>query len=128
MQHVKVVISKDSVHAVSDWDVRAWYLNILETGGTAYVATYIMFNELRVGVRLGEIAPFTFAYDNKEISVGVDAKLSECPEGFMGHLKDQMFVIMTGRTMSSLGPVNAYHKAGKVCLEGESNGTYSKSI
>jgi len=106
MKQIEVVISQDSAHAVSDWCANEWYKEILKTGETAFVATIVMFNELRVGVRLGEIAPFSFSYEGKQISVNSDAKVSD---SFMEHMAEQMFVIMTGRTMSGNGPISTYH-------------------
>jgi len=99
MKKIHVVISKDNKHAVSDWEARNWYQNLLNSGETAYVASSIMLNELRVGVRLKEIEPFSFEYEGGTYSIGEDAKLSpDWPKGFMDHQAIQMLTIMTGKT------------------------------
>ena len=99
MKKVNVIISKDGKDAVSDWEAANWYQNLLKTGEDAVVATLCMFNELRVGVRVGEIEPFSFTFEGETYSVGEDAKVNPIyPTGFFDHQAQQMFIIMTGKS------------------------------
>ena len=97
MKKLNVIISKKSEHAISDWDVLDWYKEALNGDkSTVYVATSIMFNELRVGVRLGEIEPFSFEYGGETINCLEDGRLDNWPKGFCDHLKIQMYSLMKG--------------------------------
>ncbi len=96
MKKLKVVFTKDSTHAISDYAVRQWYLNLLESGGTAYISTLSMFNELRQGVVLKEIEPFDVEFEGEQISVCSKGKMHPHVEGFFDHQARQMYTIMTG--------------------------------
>lgn len=99
MKKLNVIISKKSEHAISDWDVLDWYKEALNGDeNTVYVATSNMFNELRVGVRLGEIEPFSFDYEGETINCSEDGRLDNWPNGFCDHLKIQMHSLMKGIT------------------------------
>ena len=98
MKTITVIISKEDKDAITDWNVKAWYDNLLQTGDTAVVATPGMLNALRVGVRLGEISPFSFDFEGETIHVAGDARLSNWPSGFMDHQAKDMFTIMTGKS------------------------------
>jgi len=97
LKNITVIVSKDNKYAVSDWNARDWYLS-LKDGDTATVASSIMLNELRLGVRSGEIAPFSFDFDGKKVSCGDKGQLDEWPTGFMDHLGIQMIALMKGIT------------------------------
>ena len=43
MKTLNVIISEDNQHAISDWYLNEW-INSLQDGDTAYVATSLMFN------------------------------------------------------------------------------------
>jgi len=97
MKKINVVITDSSADAVADVKVREWYENILLTGGLASVATSTMFNELRVGVKLGEIEPFHFIYQGKRYNVGSDGKVNPTwPKGFVDYQSIQMLSLMSG--------------------------------
>lgn len=57
-----------------------------------------MLNELRVGVRLGEIEVFSFEFEGKVINAQPDGKLDDWPEGLFDHMAKQVYSLMTGRT------------------------------
>ncbi|MEZ8198471.1 hypothetical protein [Vibrio splendidus] len=91
MKKLNVIISKKSEHALSDWDVLGWYENILNCEETTvFVATSIMLNELRVGVRLGEIEPFSFEFEGHTVKCLDDGRLDNWPNGLGDHLVIQM--------------------------------------
>ena len=76
VKQVQVSISDDNRHAVSDWQVQNWYRNLITSQiPVANVATMNMFNELRVGVRLGEILPFSFMFEGQEYQIGNKGEL-----------------------------------------------------
>ena len=95
MKKINVVISNDNKHAVTDWNARDWYL-ALEDGDTAFVATGLMLNELRLGVRSKEVEPFSFTFDDKTISCGENGQLDDWPCGFMDHQGIQIKALMKG--------------------------------
>lgn len=95
MIKIKVVISNDDKHAVTDWNSRKWYLS-LKDNDTAFVATSTMFNELRLGVRNKEIEPFNFKFNDEVISCGDKGQLDSWPNGFMDHQAIQIKALMKG--------------------------------
>ncbi|EGQ9284614.1 hypothetical protein F7U66_01905 [Vibrio parahaemolyticus] len=102
MKTIKVVISKEAKDAISDFELVDWYSNILlaeEEELEVKVATYLMFCQLRAGVRLKQIAPFNFEYEGKEYQVAEkDAKVyPEWPTGFFDQQASLMFTVMTGK-------------------------------
>lgn len=96
MQKLQVVITKDSQYALSDWAVEEWYQSLLKQGGVAYVATSVMLNELRIGVRLGEIEPFSFEFGGETVYCLPNGELDKWPNGLGDHVIIQMDVLMTG--------------------------------
>jgi hypothetical protein len=104
---VKVVISKLAKDAVSEWGSREWYQEILKTGDTARVATSSQLGELRVGVRLGEIEPFSFTYEDNEFNVGENGALEPYwPCGFMDNQAKQIYVLISGMTRDQANEKN----------------------
>lgn len=93
MKKIKVIISNDNKHAVTDWNARDWYLS-LSDGDTAFVATGIMFNELRLGVRLNEVEPFEFEFEGQVITCSDKGQLSEWPIRFMDQQGIQIKALM----------------------------------
>ncbi|MEZ9700760.1 hypothetical protein AB4455_12265 [Vibrio sp. 10N.261.46.E12] len=93
---ITVVISEDNAHAVSDWNVIDWYQS-LKNGDTAYVATSLMFNELRIGVDRNEIAPFSFEFRGKTIHIGDNGEVVErvWPDGMFDQLSVQVKMLMS---------------------------------
>jgi predicted ATPase len=108
MKKLNVRICKSDKYAVSEWNVKDWYQNLLRTGDEAIVATSNQLNELRVGVVTKEIEPFSFLFGGKYINVTSDGKLSEWPDGFMDHQKKQMFCIMSKCTRSESENIPEY--------------------
>lgn len=99
---INVVISFDDKHAISDFNVKQWYKS-LKDGDTAHVGTHVQFGELRAGVYLGEIAPFTFELEGQSLTILDNGMLKEeWPENLFGHLIVQMDLIM-----SNLSPVRS---------------------
>ena len=85
MKKIRVIISNGNEHAVTDWNARDWYL-ALKDNDNAFVATSAMLNQLRLGVRLGEIEPFSFLFYDETINCGSKGELDKWPCGFMDHL------------------------------------------
>ena len=109
MKKLNVIISKKSEHAISDWDVLDWYKEALNGDeNTVYVATSIMLNELRVGVRLGEIEPFSFDYEGETVNCLKDGQLDKWPNGLGDHLIIQMDSLL--KCISRDEARNNYHK------------------
>jgi hypothetical protein len=97
MKKIQVLVSNADAYAISDYNVEAWYKDLIEFGSTAIVATSLMFNQLRVGVRLKEVEPFEFEFEGKTYSVGERGQLlPSWPDNFYHHLADQMYVLMKG--------------------------------
>ncbi len=105
MKKLNVVITADDKHAVSDWNAKGW-CESLKDGDTAYVASTTMFGELRVGVRLGHIAPFSFEFDGKTIEVGTKGELNSTGseqydpwlDGLFDHQTIQVKMLMSGKS------------------------------
>jgi hypothetical protein len=95
MKKINVSISNKDEHAVTDWNARQWYLS-LKDGDTAIVATAIMFNELRVGVKNKEIEPFSFEFRGKTINCEENGQISEWSIDFFDHLMIQMYSLIKG--------------------------------
>ncbi len=93
---ITVVISEDNAHAVSDWNVIDWYQS-LNDGDTAYVATSLMFNELRIGVDRNEIAPFSFEFRGETIHIGDNGEVVErfWPDGMFDQQSVQIKMLMS---------------------------------
>lgn len=98
LKQVQVIITDDSRYAVSDWQVTNWYRNLLTTQNPiANVATMGMFNELRVGVRLGEIKPFSFVFEGREYQIGSKGELTpEWAINFFDQQATHMYSLMSG--------------------------------
>ncbi len=100
MKKINVIISSDNKHAVSDSNAHDWYKS-LKDGDNAYVATSIMFNELRIGVTRKEIAPFSFSFRGKILNVGENGELvsdTRCwPNGFFDEQSIQVRMLMNGK-------------------------------
>lgn len=97
MKNINIVITEDNAFAVSDWNVGKWYES-LASGTTVQVATSVMLNELRIGVRLGEIEPFTFEFDGEVINCLPSGELDKWPNGLGDHVIIQMDVLLQGIT------------------------------
>lgn len=95
MKKLKVVISSDNKHAVTDFNARSWYLS-LNDNDTAFVATLTMLNELRLGVRNKEVEPFKFTFNDEVVSCGEKGQLDKWLCGFMDHQGIQIKALMKG--------------------------------
>lgn len=93
---ITVVISEDNAHAVSDWNVIDWYQS-LNDGDTAYVATSLMFNELRIGVARHEIEPFSLVFRGETIHIGDNGEVVErvWPDGMFDQVSVQVKMLMS---------------------------------
>lgn len=111
MKKLQVVVTTDSQYAVSDWEVESWYKEQLKHGGTAYVATSLMLNELRVGVRLGELEPFSFEFEGETINCLETGELNNWPNGLGDHVIIQMDVLLEGISREQ-ARTNQYQQAG----------------
>lgn len=98
VKQVTVTISDDNRHAVTDMQVLNWYRNLItEKKPVANVATMNMFNELRVGVRLGEIQPFSFMFEGQEYKIGSNGELKpNWPLNFFDQQAAQLNSLMSG--------------------------------
>jgi hypothetical protein len=81
--------------------VLEWYQHILGSDlpfrKTIYVANYVQFNQLRVGVKLGEIAPFTVDFKGLELTCDKRGHMSEYPEGFFDEMVGQLNILYKGK-------------------------------
>jgi hypothetical protein len=93
MKNIKVFHSTLDEHAVSDTNCNDWYHRIKDND-TVYFATAIQLNELRIGVMLKEIKPFSIMFNDINIHIGSDGKLSDWPDDFGDHLMKQMFILI----------------------------------
>jgi len=101
MKKFRVVISNSQIDCVPDSKVAEWHSDLLLGNYTytkrVYVANVVQFNELRVGVRLGEIAPFTVDFYGVELTCNDKGVMSQWPEGFFDEMKDQMNILHKGK-------------------------------
>lgn len=101
MKNIKVVISTDNEHAVSDWSVTSWCEGLQE-GDTAYVATSRMLDEVRIGISRQEIAPVNFDFEGFNLSIGSKGEIKEgWPSNFFDHQAIQLKQLMTGKDKES---------------------------
>jgi hypothetical protein len=90
-----VVISEENEHAVTDTNARAWYL-ALKDNDVAYVATSAMFGQIRLGVRLGEVKPFSTNINGEVVHCGNNGQLDSWPIGFMDEQAISIKALMKG--------------------------------
>lgn len=96
MKKLQVVVTKDSKYALSDWDVEKWFQELLVSGDVAYVASANMLNEVRLGVRLGEIEPCSFEFEGQTINILPTGELDHWPNGLGDHVMIQMDAMIFG--------------------------------
>ncbi len=97
MKTLKVILTRDASHAISDWDVEKWYQELLSSDkDTAYVATSIMLSVIRVGVRLKEVKPFTFEYEGKVVTCLEDGQLDQWHNGLFDQELIQLDCLFQG--------------------------------
>tara|TARA_B100000700_G_scaffold311500_1_gene393393 strand:- start:22128 stop:22781 length:654 start_codon:yes stop_codon:yes gene_type:complete len=97
MKALTVVISDNNEKAVSEWNVRDWYLS-LNDGDTAFVATPTMLSALQLGVRLKELETFTFTFHGQDITCGENGDLDQWPVGFMDQQAVYLKALIKGST------------------------------
>ncbi|AWK84638.1 hypothetical protein [Photobacterium damselae] len=99
LKRLQVIITSDSQYAISDFDVENWYQALLlESSNVAHVATGLMLNELRIGVRLCELEPFSFEFRGETVNCLKNGELDKWPNGLFDHAIVQMDVLMQGIT------------------------------
>lgn len=89
-------MSKESCHAVSDYQVKAWYESLLSEPSvdTAIIATNVQLNELRIGVKLKQIEPFEIQFNDITITCNSNGTLNNWPKGFFD-IEDNQLDILT---------------------------------
>ena len=90
MKKITAILTKKDEHSVSDWNLDAWYQGVLAGDGTVYFSNILMLNELRLGVRLGEIEPFSFEFEGNTINIYYTGELSKWYNGLGDHNIIQM--------------------------------------
>ncbi|CAH7422624.1 hypothetical protein VCHA53O466_50409 [Vibrio chagasii] len=107
MKNVTVVISDNSKHAVADAKVQEWCESFL-LHDTAYVATSLMFNELRIAVSRKEIRPFSFNFNGETLHVDSNGELRDgWPIGLFDHQAIQVKMLMSGKSREEVSLANA---------------------
>ncbi|MFM2668495.1 hypothetical protein AAFX24_27525 [Vibrio mediterranei] len=97
MKCVSVVISHQDSDAVSDFAVADWYKRMLCSNEVVRVASIVMFNELRVGVMLREISPFSFEFEEQVFNVNRRGHVEPFwPAGFLNQQSFQTYALMAG--------------------------------
>tara|TARA_R110001583_G_scaffold52147_4_gene162177 strand:- start:763 stop:1104 length:342 start_codon:yes stop_codon:yes gene_type:complete len=106
VKKIHVLYSDEQQYAVADSKVKDWYAKILakckdSDNVIVHVATAIQLNELRVGVRLGELECFDIEFNGKTIRCGVNGKLDEWPINFFDQMSIQIRTLMKGKAPTS---------------------------
>jgi predicted ATPase len=98
MKKINVIISEESEHAIADCKVYAWYKDLLNSAGdsTVHVASGVQINQVRLGVRLGEVEPFAFEFKGQTIQVNDQGQFSDWPLGLYDEQLIQMNSLMRG--------------------------------
>lgn len=96
MKKINVIISEENKHAMADCNVYAWYKDLLKTPEevTVYVASGVQINQIRLGVRLGEVELFDFEFKGQTIKVDKQGQLSSWPLDLYDELLIQMNSLM----------------------------------
>ena len=101
MKIIRVVISDEQRHCIPDSKVLEWYQHILDSDlpflKTVYVANSVQLNQLRVGVKLGEISPFIVYFNGLKLTCNDRGVMSEYPKGFFDQMVDQLNILYRGK-------------------------------
>lgn len=101
MKQFNVIYSTEQQHAVADAKVIDWYADLLHAADEGnvvdvHVATNTQLNELRIGVKFGEIAPFDIIFNDDTISCDEKGNMDDWPDGFFNEVDIQLnFLIAT---------------------------------
>jgi len=98
MKDIILCISTDPDDCIPDSELRTWYDSMLSSNEShVFVANDCQFTELRIGVMLGEIAPWSFKFEGETIECGKDGRLNNWPRGMFTLMDRQLQMLMNSK-------------------------------
>lgn len=100
MKEIHLCLSTVHEDCIADSDIRDWYQSVLESSSIhVFVANAVQFNELRIGVKFGEIEPWSFMFEGTKVICNKEGILNVWPKG-MFDVGDQQLSLLLGWTES----------------------------
>lgn len=84
MINIRVFVSQEDFHTVSDFNIEKWYSNMLKStphGGSVYVGTGVMLDRVRLGHKEEEVFIEAVIFEEEIIFVTEDSQLHHWPQG-----------------------------------------------